>query len=149
MNNRSYKQVSPPAVPSAESADVCDVFVADAAKVAGVRSALMTVDEVSALAETFKLLGDPTRVRLIDALSHAELCVCDLATLLELTESAVSHQLRLLRGMRLARARREGRLVFYSLDDQHVIGLFQQGLRHIEETRTTAPAAGRPGEATR
>lgn len=113
--------------------DACDVFVADAAKVARVRAALVPEDQVSALAETFKVLGDPTRVRLLDALGHAELCVCDLATLLKLSESAVSHQLRLLRGMRVVRARREGRMVFYSLDDQHVVALLHQGLRHVEE----------------
>jgi ArsR family transcriptional regulator, lead/cadmium/zinc/bismuth-responsive transcriptional repressor len=120
--------------------DACDVFVADAAKVARVRSALMGHREVAALAETFRVLGDPTRVRLLDALGAAELCVCDLATLLGLSESAVSHQLRLLRGMRIVRARREGRMVFYALDDQHVTGLFRQGLQHVEEA-SVRPAA--------
>ncbi len=119
--------------------DACDVFVADADKVARVRAALVSEDQVSALAETFRVLGDPTRVRLLDALSHAELCVCDLATLLRLSESAVSHQLRLLRGMRVVRARREGRMVFYSLDDQHVVALLHQGLRHVEEGETMRP----------
>src|SRR5207245_8000821 len=83
--------------------------------------------------ETFKVLGDTTRVRMLDALSRAELCVCDLAALLGLSESAVSHQLRLLRGMRLVRPRRDGRLVYYTLDDQHIVGLFAQGLEHVEE----------------
>lgn len=115
------------------SLDACDVFVADAAKVARVRAALVGADRVAALAEMFRVLGDPTRVRLLDALSQAELCVCDLATLLGLSESAVSHQLRLLRGMRVVRARREGRMVFYSLDDHHVVALIHQGLRHVEE----------------
>jgi ArsR family transcriptional regulator len=87
----------------------------------------------SALAETFRALGDLTRVRMLDALAHSELCVQDLAARLHLTESAVSHQLRLLRNMRLVRARREGRLVFYALDDQHIVGLFEQGLEHVEE----------------
>jgi len=87
----------------------------------------------SALAETFKVLGDVTRVRILDALSRAELCVGDLAELLGVSESAVSHQLRLLRGMRLVRPRRDGRLVFYALDDHHIVGLFAQGLQHVEE----------------
>src|SRR5881397_2521153 len=68
-----------------------------------------------------------------DASSRSELCVCDIARLLGLTESAVSHQLRLLRGMRLVRPRRAGRMVFYSLDDHHIVGLFAQGLEHVEE----------------
>ena len=97
------------------------------------KAALIPARDLAALAEIFKILGDQTRVRLLDALSRAELCVCDLASLLGLSESAVSHQLRLLRGTRVVRARREGRMVFYSLDDQHVLSLFQQGLRHVEE----------------
>jgi ArsR family transcriptional regulator len=124
--------------------DRCDVFVADAAKVALVRSAQMDRIEVDALAETFRVLGDPTRVRLLDALGTAELCVCDLATLLGLSESAVSHQLRVLRDMRLVRARRDGKMVYYALDDQHVIALFRQALQHVEEGRgRVRPASAR------
>src|SRR5215207_1578486 len=83
------------------------------------------------LAETFKALADPTRVRMLHALSHAELCVGDLAAVLEMTESAVSHQLRLLRSLRVVRARRDGKLVFYALDDEHVARLFQLSLEHL------------------
>ncbi len=71
---------------------------------------------------------------MLDALSLSELCVCDLATLIGLSESAVSHQLRLLRNLRLVKARREGRMVFYSLDDRHIITLFRQALRHVQES---------------
>lgn len=85
------------------------------------------------LAETFKLLGDVTRVRILDALSRQERCVSDLAALVGLSESAVSHQLRLLRNMRLVRARREGRMVYYALDDQHIIELFEQASHHVAE----------------
>jgi DNA-binding transcriptional ArsR family regulator len=113
--------------------DACDVFHLDPAKVAGLKTTLLGERAVIALAETFKVLGDMTRVRILDALSRSELCVCDIARLLGLTESAVSHQLRLLRGMRLVRARRAGRMVFYSLDDQHIVGLFRQGLDHVQE----------------
>jgi ArsR family transcriptional regulator len=109
------------------------VFHADEAKVTAVRRALISPHSVAELAETFKVLGDPTRVRILDALSKAELCVCDIAALLGLTESAVSHQLRVLRNIRLVRARREGRMVFYTLDDQHITALFAQGLSHVEE----------------
>jgi DNA-binding transcriptional ArsR family regulator len=91
------------------------------------------------LAETFKVLGDPTRVRMLDALSRAELCVSDLARLLGSSESAVSHQLRLLRNLRLVRPRRSGRMVFYTLDDQHIVRLFAQGLEHVQELVSIHP----------
>ena len=104
---------------------------------------------VTALAETLKVLGDTTRVRILDALSRAELCVHDLADRVGISESAVSHQLRLLRGMRLVRARRDGRLVYYALDDQHIVGLFVQGLEHVEERANgIRRASGREPRAT-
>jgi ArsR family transcriptional regulator, lead/cadmium/zinc/bismuth-responsive transcriptional repressor len=82
-----------------------------------------------------QLLADDSRVRILDALARSELCVCDLARLLALTESAVSHQLRLLRGMRVVKARRDGRHIYYTMDDAHIVGLFEQGLEHVEERR--------------
>jgi ArsR family transcriptional regulator, lead/cadmium/zinc/bismuth-responsive transcriptional repressor len=90
---------------------------------------------IEGLTEIFRVLGDPTRVRILDALSRAELCVGDLAAQLGLSESAVSHQLRLLRNTRIVRTRRDGRMIFYALDDRHVLVLFRQGLRHVEEAR--------------
>lgn len=98
---------------------------------------MSTIDAktVEGLTEIFRVLGDPTRVRILDALSRAELCVGDLAAQLGVTESAVSHQLRLLRSARIVRARRHGRMIFYSLDDLHVLALFDQGLRHVQEAR--------------
>jgi DNA-binding transcriptional ArsR family regulator len=83
------------------------------------------------LAETFKALSDPTRVRMVSLLADAELCVCDLAAALGMTQSAVSHQLRTLRDLRLVRWRREGRQIFYALDDDHVADLFRRGLEHV------------------
>jgi ArsR family transcriptional regulator len=88
---------------------------------------------IQALADTFRVLGDPTRVRILDALAAGELCVCDLAGLVGISESAVSHQLRLLRGMRLVRPRRAGRQVFYAIDDHHIVELLRQALTHVEE----------------
>jgi DNA-binding transcriptional ArsR family regulator len=88
---------------------------------------------VKAVADVFKLLGDPTRVRIVDALSHGERCVCDLAGLVGISESALSHQLRLLRAARLVRVRRTGRLAYYTLDDHHVIGLLHDTRKHVEE----------------
>jgi DNA-binding transcriptional ArsR family regulator len=95
--------------------------------------------DVEGLTEIFRVLGDPTRVRILDALSRAELCVGDLAVGLGVTDSAVSHQLRLLRSARIVRARREGRMIFYALDDKHVLTLFRQGLRHVQEGGRQAP----------
>jgi DNA-binding transcriptional ArsR family regulator len=95
--------------------------------------------EVNDLTEIFRVLGDPTRVRILDALSRGELCVRDLARQLSATESAVSHQLRQLRNTRVVRARREGRQIYYALDDKHVLALFRQGLRHVQEGGRQAP----------
>ena len=98
-------------------------------------SSLTDPAAVQALADTFRILGDPTRVRIVDALSTGELCVCDIAAHVGMSESAVSHQLRLMRAQRIVRGRREGRCVYYTLDDQHILSLFQQGLRHVLEER--------------
>ena len=95
--------------------------------------ALANARTVEAIAETFRVLGDPTRVRILDVLAQGELCVCDLAALVGISESAVSHQLRLLRGMRLVRPRRAGRQVFYSLDDQHIVQLMRLAITHVQE----------------
>jgi ArsR family transcriptional regulator len=113
--------------------DACDVIQIDLTRVRRLRAALVPADTVTSLAETFSGLADPTRVRILDVLSHGELCVCDLAAVLSLSQSAVSHQLRLLRGLRLVRARRDGRMVFYALDDRHVVDLLGQGLKHVGE----------------
>jgi DNA-binding transcriptional ArsR family regulator len=90
---------------------------------------------VEALAETFSALGDPTRVRILDALAAGELCVCDIASLVGISESAASHQLRLLRGMRLVRPRRAGRQVYYAVDDHHILELLNQARTHVEEAQ--------------
>jgi DNA-binding transcriptional ArsR family regulator len=121
--------------------EVCDLVQIDLPRVRKIREALVDPDAVQGLADTFSALGDPTRVRILDALSHGELCVCDLAAVLKLSQSAVSHQLRLLRGLRLVRPRRDGRVVFYSLDDQHIISLFKQTLQHVEESSPSRRAA--------
>jgi len=89
--------------------------------------------QLHALAETFKVLGDTTRVRILDALSRDEVPVCDLAEALDLTQSAVSHQLRLLRSARLVKSRRDGQHIYYTLDDHHIVKLFEQGLEHVQE----------------
>ena len=100
------------------------------------RQQLLPARTVEGLAETFRVLGDPTRVRILDALAGGELCVCDIAALANISESAVSHQLRLLRGMRLVRPRRAGRLVYYAVDDHHILELLRQAMTHVEELRS-------------
>jgi ArsR family transcriptional regulator len=105
--------------------------VVDADAVRRVRAHALEPAMIVELAEIFKAMADPTRVRIIHALSHAELCVGDLAAVLGMKEPAVSHQLRLLRSLRVVRSRREGKLVFYALDDDHVARLFQLSLEHV------------------
>lgn len=85
------------------------------------------------LAELFKIFGDTTRIRILYVLFEAELCVCDMAQLLGMTQSAVSHQLRILKGARLVKPRKEGKTVFYSLADDHVRKIIAQGMDHINE----------------
>ena len=99
--------------------------------VAMLREHELDAHTVGQAADIFRALADPTRVRILHALSHSELSVGDLAALLAMTDSAVSHQLRLLRDLRVLRSRRDGKLVFYSLDDEHIASLFQLTLEHL------------------
>lgn len=90
-------------------------------------------DHVQSVADTFRVLGDPTRIRILEALGTGEVCVNDLAARVRISESAVSHQLRLLRNMRLVRVRREGRQAFYAVDDHHILELLTQARTHVQE----------------
>ena len=114
--------------------DVCEIQFVDDKKVKSVRKAMKSAEAVAALAETFKILGDPTRIKIAFALSREELCVCDIANLLGVSQSAVSHSLRTLRQMKLVKFRREGKTAYYALDDEHIKILLDIGFRHIEET---------------
>ena len=118
--------------------DDCDVPHLDAGHAAAREAQLLSSATVEEIAATFSVLGDPTRIRILDALSAGELCVCDIAALAGISESAVSHQLRLLRGMRLVRPRRAGRQVFYSLDDQHIVELLRLAVTHVQESAAEA-----------
>jgi len=111
--------------------DFCEIPCVHKENVEKVKEKGLTSEEIFGLSEIFKALGDPTRLRIFMALSQEELCVCDLVEVLEMTQSAVSHQLRALRDLRLVKFRKEGKNVFYSLDDEHIINLFAQGLAHI------------------
>ena len=95
------------------------------------KAEMVPEEEASRAAELFKILGDPSRIKILYALSKRDHCVCDLATIVAMGQSAVSHQLRLLRGARLVKYRKEGKMVWYSLDDEHVFSLLIQGIEHI------------------
>lgn len=116
------------------SSDLCEVSCIHEDRVQAVRGRMQSDEVIVRLADVFKILADPTRVKIVLALSHQELCVCDLANLLGVSESAVSHQLRLLRSFRVVKYRKEGRMVYNSLDDEHVETLLIQVLTHIEHT---------------
>jgi DNA-binding transcriptional ArsR family regulator len=118
---------------------LCDADHLDQRTTTVRRKQLLPARTVEGLAETFRALGDPTRVRILDALAGGELCVCDIAALVNISESAASHQLRLLRGMRLVRPRRAGRLVYYAVDDHHIIELLNQAMTHVEEAAPSGP----------
>jgi len=100
-----------------------------------VRKSIPQEETLYDLAELFKVFGDSTRIKILCVLFETEMCVCDIAELLNMTQSAISHQLRVLKNARLVKYRKEGKVVFYSLDDEHVKQIFDQGLIHIKELR--------------
>jgi ArsR family transcriptional regulator, lead/cadmium/zinc/bismuth-responsive transcriptional repressor len=114
---------------------VCEITCIDGRKVASIKKVLPPDEVLLSVAETFRVLGDGTRAKIIHALSLEELCVCDIASLLSTTKSAVSHQLRVLRNMRIVRFRKTGKIVYYSLDDSHIEKLFNEALNHVMESR--------------
>ena len=111
----------------------CEEAIIHADTLMQVKSLLPEDEVLYDLAELFKIFGDSTRVKILYALLEAELCVCDIARVLNLTQSAVSHQLRILKGGKLVKYRREGKTVFYSLADDHVRSIINQGMDHISE----------------
>jgi DNA-binding transcriptional ArsR family regulator len=113
--------------------DKCEINCIHDEAVREVRQALIKEDVAVSLAELFKALGDPTRVKILFSLMTRELCVCDLTAVIGISESAVSHQLKVLRTLRLVKYRREGKVLYYSMADDHVEKLFAQGLEHVTE----------------
>lgn len=113
--------------------ETCQVECVHTRAVEEVNSKMEPEETLFHLAELFKALGDSTRIRILRALSFSELCVCDLACILNMTSSAVSHQLRVLRGQKIVKYRKDGKNVIYSLDDDHVATLLEQGVRHVNE----------------
>ena len=115
------------------SAAICGVIAIDEKKVKAVNKLMPKDLEVERTAETFKILGDPTRLKIVLALMKEELCVCDLSALIGVSVSAISHQLRLLRNMRLVKNRKDGKMVYYSIDDLHIENIISETLVHINE----------------
>lgn len=111
----------------------CDEFCTHGELLDQLRPGLPEDEKLYDLAELFKMFGDSTRIRILYALFEAEMCVCDIAELLGMTQSAISHQLRLLKQAKLVKNRREGKTVFYALADEHVRTIIYQGMEHIEE----------------
>ncbi|MCD7921403.1 MAG: metalloregulator ArsR/SmtB family transcription factor [Clostridiales bacterium] len=113
--------------------EVCDTVEVHEELLEKVKAGMPEETELYDLAELFKIFSDSTRIRILFVLFEAEVCVCDLANMLHMTQSAVSHQLRILKQSKLVKNRREGKSVFYSLADDHVRTIIAQGLDHIEE----------------
>lgn len=113
--------------------DVCEQFCYNKTKVNALKKAMLADAKLIKLADIFKVLGDATRAKILLALSKGELCVCDISHVLDLSLSAVSHQLRLLRNLGLVKYRNEGRMAFYTLDNDHIMRLVEEGIKHISK----------------
>lgn len=113
--------------------DQCDFICVHENVVNQVLKVMPKDQQLMDLADFFKIFGDPTRVRILYVLSQSQMCVCDIANLLQMGQSAISHQLRVLKQMRLVKSRREGKTVFYSLADGHIETILAQGMEHICE----------------
>lgn len=120
-------------MPEEKDIECCGFLCVHEHTVEQVLSEMPSDETLYDLAELFKVFGDSTRIKILYALFEAELCVCDIAQLLSLTQSAVSHQLRVLKANRLVKPRRDGKVVFYSLADDHVRKIIAQGMEHINE----------------
>lgn len=112
--------------------DLCDSFCPSTSNIENLR---LRVLEVAGLSEIFKVLGDETRTKILYLLSEQKLCVCDIAVILDMSLPAVSHHLRLLKAFRLVKYAREGKMVYYSLDDDHIINLIREAQDHFAEER--------------
>ena len=118
--------------------DCCECKVIHHDVIQLVRQQMPSEEPIYEVADLFKVFGDTTRARIICALSISELCVCDLSALLNMTQSAISHQLRTLKQARIVKFRRSGKVVYYSLDDEHIKNLFQLAFEHVTEDEKTS-----------
>lgn len=114
-------------------AEICQCEAIHQEIIENVKKKMPKEEDLYDLAELFKVFGDTTRVRILCALFESEMCVCDISILLGMTQSSISHQLRVLKSAKLVKNRKEGKVVYYSLDDEHIKQIFEQGMEHIRE----------------
>lgn len=134
MSNPLYAETESASVPVADDEVGCEVaHPVDLSSMRLLHRDILSCEKAQRMAEFFSLLGDANRLRILSALAVRELCVCDLAAAVKMSESAVSHQLRMLRAMRLVSYRKQGRNVFYGLQDGHVINLYREVAEHLDE----------------
>jgi DNA-binding transcriptional ArsR family regulator len=129
----AFNQPIPNSIKNKEQLKCNPPHPVDVDEVSHLQSYILSTDKAQRMAEFFSLLGDANRLRILSVLAQKELCVCDLAAALDMSESAVSHQLRALRAMRLVSYRKQGRNVFYHLQDRHVLNLYQSIAEHLDE----------------
>ena len=111
---------------------ICSVHYVDRDKLNSIKVVLQKEAGIDMLAKIFKALGEPSRLKIIFVLAQSSLCVCDIASLLDMTQSSISHHLKVLRDLNLVKFRKEGKLAIYSLDDEHVYRIFEEGLEHTK-----------------
>ncbi len=116
-----------------KSENFCDCEVLHEETVEKVKKSMADDETVADISDFFRIFGDSTRIKILWALDKSELCVCDIAALISMTKSAVSHQLKVLRDARLVKSRREGKVIFYSLADDHVKDIFEKAVEHLDE----------------
>ena len=109
----------------------CEIDCVNTKVVNQIKTHLPDIEEVQKLSAIYKALGDPTRFKILYCLKRKEMCVCDISAILDMSHSAISHQLRVLRNLRLVKYRKEGKMVYYSLDDEHIFRILDEGINHI------------------
>lgn len=119
-----------------KTAEVCDCNVIHENVVEDVKSKMLDNEFITEISTFFKILGDNTRVKILFALGHNEMCVCDIANVLNMTKSSISHQLSYLKDLNIVKSRKSGKEVYYSLDDEHVKEVFEVAISHIEHKRS-------------
>lgn len=133
MNNYSYVKMNGGEYMGESKVESCNCTIIHKDVVERVKDSLPEEEILYDLADLFKAFSDSTRIKILHALFQEELCVCDLAALLDMTQSAISHQLRVLKGNRLVKFRRDGKVIYYSLADDHIKHIFNEGFKHILE----------------
>lgn len=139
MTPKPMNRPAHPQKPSPQNSETpaCDTPLVHLENVRQAQQATLPMAKAQQMAEFFGVLADPNRLRIMSALAHQELCVCDVAAIVKMSESAVSHQLRALRAMRLVKYHRQGRNVYYSLADNHIVNLYRDVAEHLDESETS------------